>query len=261
MKLGRLTAEERTLMETHPLIGDDLLRPLDLLVDVREVVRYHHERWDGSGYPDGLAGESIPLAARIVAIADAVEAMSGNRPYRTPLAAAAIVTELRTGRAAQWDPALVDVVLGLIDDGQLMFTPAGLELAVRAEQPERDRLVTVLLVEDNPDHALLVREAVEETLDHVVVTHAGDVASALDLLRGATWSLAVLDQHLPDGNGLELMRTLRTLSPTLPVVMMTGEGSEKFAIEAFRDGASDYVVKTNGFGQELAGRLRTLLAA
>ena len=72
-------------MRTHPVIGDRMLAPLELLDDVRPIVRHHHERWDGGGYPDGLGGEEIPVAARIVAVSDAVEAMSADRPYRDAL--------------------------------------------------------------------------------------------------------------------------------------------------------------------------------
>jgi putative two-component system response regulator len=261
MKAGPLTAEERALMQTHPIIGDRLLEPLDLFGNVRAVVRHHHERWDGTGYPEGLAGGDIPLAARIVAIADAVEAMSAERAYRKPRPKPEIVCELELGNGSQWDPKLVDVVMRLISTGQLQFTPRGLELARPGAAPPPDQLVSVLLVEDNPDHALLVKETLEASLDHVVLAHAGSVASALELARSSTWSLALLDHNLPDGDGLDLMRALRDMSPTLPVVMLTAEGSERFAVDAFRHGASDYVVKENGFCEELASRLRSLLVA
>ena len=113
----RFPQEETALIRAHPLIGDRLLEPLDLLDGVRAVVRHHHERWDGAGYPDGLAGEQIPTAARIVGVADAVEAMSANRPYRKALRRDAIVRELTEGRATQWDSAPVDVALDLIRTG------------------------------------------------------------------------------------------------------------------------------------------------
>jgi putative two-component system response regulator len=125
---GPLTLEERAMMRTHPLIGDRLLAPIGALADVRPTVRHHHERWDGSGYPDGLAGTDIPRDARIVALADSVEAMSGERSYRAPLGTRQIVAELQAGRGTQWDPAFVDVVLRLIDAGTLTFGPEGLRL-------------------------------------------------------------------------------------------------------------------------------------
>ncbi len=123
-----LTLEERALMRTHPLVGDRLLEPLPALAEVRPVVRHHHERWDGNGYPDGLAGAEIPLVARIIAVADSVEAMSGRRLYRAPLGRDEILAELRAGRAEQWDPELVDAVIRLIDTGVVTFASEGLQI-------------------------------------------------------------------------------------------------------------------------------------
>jgi putative two-component system response regulator len=132
-KLGALTLEERALLRMHPLVGDRLLEPLAALADVRPIVRHHHERWDGGGYPDGLAGREIPLSARIIAVADSVEAMSAERSYRTPLARGRILAELERGRGAQWDPALVDVVVRLIETGALTFARDGLALTLAVE--------------------------------------------------------------------------------------------------------------------------------
>ncbi len=102
--------------------------PLALLESVRPIVRHHHERWDGEGYPDRLAGEEIPLVARIVALADSIEAMSGSRPYRRPLDEPEVVRELERGRARQWDPELVDIALDLINRRRLRFGPHGMSL-------------------------------------------------------------------------------------------------------------------------------------
>jgi putative two-component system response regulator len=118
-KPGPLDAEERELMETHTTVGAALLEPLEGLHGVREVVRHHHERWDGEGYPHGLAGHAIPLAARVVAVADAIEAMSADRVYRRSLPPEAIVAELRRGRGRQWDPDVVDAALRLVAVGEL----------------------------------------------------------------------------------------------------------------------------------------------
>ena len=128
MKPGPLTAEERAAMQKHTAIGDQMLVPLALLEQVRPIVRHHHERWDGSGYPDGLAGERIPLLARIVAVADSIEAMSSVRPYRKPLGKADVVRELAQGRGQQWDPHLVDIALDVVASGQLRFDPSGVSL-------------------------------------------------------------------------------------------------------------------------------------
>jgi putative two-component system response regulator len=126
LKPGSLTPEETELMRTHTIIGDNLLEPIDLLAVVRPIVRSHHERWDGLGYPDGFAGAEIPLGARIMAVADSVEAMSAKRVYREPLCEPEIVRELERGRGTQWDPTLVDLVLGLIDTEVVSFSAEGL---------------------------------------------------------------------------------------------------------------------------------------
>jgi putative two-component system response regulator len=128
LKPGPLDDEERRIIETHTEIGDKLLEPLDLLAGARPIVRHHHERWDGAGYPDGLAAEAIPVGARIVSVADSVEAMTSRQLYRKPLDAPEIIAELQRHRGTQWDPAVVDVVLRLIASGELVLAHGGLRL-------------------------------------------------------------------------------------------------------------------------------------
>jgi putative two-component system response regulator len=128
MKPGALTDDERLVMQQHPEIGDRMLEPLELLGSVRPIVRHHHERWDGTGYPDRLAEAAIPLLARIVAVADSIEAMSAERPYRRPLNTDEVIRELESGRGDQWDPELVDVALELIAEGRLRFGVEGMTL-------------------------------------------------------------------------------------------------------------------------------------
>ncbi|HZP72693.1 MAG TPA: HD domain-containing phosphohydrolase [Gaiellaceae bacterium] len=135
LKPGPLDDEERAIVETHPDIGDKLLEPLDLLAGARPIVRHHHERWDGAGYPDRLAATGIPLGARIVAVADSVEVMASRQLYRSPLPPEGIVAELRALAGKQWDPTVVDVVLGLIESGELVLSVDGLRL-LEAEPDE-----------------------------------------------------------------------------------------------------------------------------
>jgi putative two-component system response regulator len=119
LKPAALDPTERALMQTHTLIGDRLLELVPELSVARPVVRSHHERWEGGGYPDGLSGEAIPLVARLVSVADAVEAMAALRPYRAPLTRTQILLELEVGRGTQWDPAIVDVVVDLIERAEI----------------------------------------------------------------------------------------------------------------------------------------------
>ncbi|HEX4680415.1 MAG TPA: response regulator [Gaiellaceae bacterium] len=261
LKPSALDDEERRIVETHPEIGDKLLEPLDLLAGARPIVRHHHERWDGTGYPDRLRADEIPLGARIVAVADSVEVMSSRQLYRQPRTPEQVVEELREWRGKQWDPQIVDLVLGLIESGELQLSLDGLHLLEQAPVKLVVPGLSVLLVEDDDDHALLVTEVLERALEGAIVSRAGSVARAAELSNGSTWSLAVVDHNLPDGIGIQVLDALRADDPTMPIVMLTGQGSEEMAIEAFRHGASDYVVKSRGYLEALASRVRGLVTA
>jgi putative nucleotidyltransferase with HDIG domain len=110
MKPGPLTVDEWVVMRRHPDTGARVVAPLGLAPTVLEVVRHHHERWDGRGYPDRLGGERIPLAARVFSVCDALEAMTAVRPYRAPLELELAVERVLSGAGGQFDP---DVVAGL----------------------------------------------------------------------------------------------------------------------------------------------------
>lgn len=120
LKPGPLTEEEWAIMRTHPEIGERMLRDVDFLAPALEVVRWHHERWDGKGYPDGLAGDQIPLSARIVAVCDAFDAMTSDRPYRQALPTDLALDELVAVSGSQLDPRcallLVEVVRSMGSD-------------------------------------------------------------------------------------------------------------------------------------------------
>jgi putative two-component system response regulator len=106
-KPGKLTVEEFDVIKAHPVIGEQILRPLEFLADARPIVRHHHERWDGSGYPDGLKGAEIPRAAAILSICDAYDALTSDRPYRPGLPALEALAILEQGAGSQWHPDLV----------------------------------------------------------------------------------------------------------------------------------------------------------
>ncbi len=116
-KPGKLTAEERAIMESHPIKGAELVRISSHLRDTVDPIRHHHEAWDGSGYPDALAGEAIPVFARIIAIADTIDAMASDRPYRRGLSAEKIRTEVVRMSGIQFDPKMLDALItaGTID--------------------------------------------------------------------------------------------------------------------------------------------------
>lgn len=111
LKPGRLTEEENAIMQTHPIKSEELVAKVSQLRDIVPAVRHHHENWDGTGYPDGLAGDRIPLASRIIMFADTIDAMTSDRPYRKALDADAVRSELMKHRGRQFDPAICDALL------------------------------------------------------------------------------------------------------------------------------------------------------
>jgi putative nucleotidyltransferase with HDIG domain len=115
-KPGPLTPEERALMIKHPQIGSEILRHIDFLDEAKVVVLHHHERWDGQGYPDGLAGEAIPLQARVFAVADTLDALTTDRPYRPACGWAEARQAIRAEAGAQFDPAIVAAYETLPDE-------------------------------------------------------------------------------------------------------------------------------------------------
>jgi putative nucleotidyltransferase with HDIG domain len=107
-KPGKLTAAEFDIMKRHAPIGADILQVIDFPYPVAPIVRHHHENWDGTGYPDGLAGEHIPIGARIIAVVDCFDALTSDRPYRPRLEDAAALQVLAERKATMYDPRVVD---------------------------------------------------------------------------------------------------------------------------------------------------------
>ena len=110
-------------MREHPTIGAQIVSPIRFLAGAIEIVQSHHERWDGEGYPSGLRGERIPLAARVFAIADSFDAMTSDRPYRAAMPAERALEEIRQGAGTQFDPSVVRAFLDLVDEGGLELWP------------------------------------------------------------------------------------------------------------------------------------------
>jgi putative two-component system response regulator len=135
MKRGSLRSDEWVILHQHTTIGEQLLSRVPLLRgEGLRVVRSHHERWDGSGYPDGLRGRDIPIGARIFAVADALDAMTDRRPYRRPLRWEAAVARIRKGAGSQFDPDVVDGLIACepdLIDIRARFADAGDEPEIK----------------------------------------------------------------------------------------------------------------------------------
>jgi HD-GYP domain-containing protein (c-di-GMP phosphodiesterase class II) len=121
LKTAQLDGEEIKNIENHTILGEEILKGIDHLDDILPGVRNHHERYDGSGYPDGLAGKDIDIIARIIAVADAYDAMTTDRPYRRARSHSQAVAEIKKGSSTQFDPQIVEVFLNVFMNGERVY--------------------------------------------------------------------------------------------------------------------------------------------
>ncbi|HBA54320.1 MAG TPA: transcriptional regulator, partial [Syntrophorhabdus aromaticivorans] len=120
LKPAVLTNEEYAIIKTHVLHGEDIMNKFEILSNEAKVVRHHHERFDGTGYPDGLSGEDIPRCSRIIAVCDTYDAMATNRPYRNALTRQEAIAEIVRSKGGQLDPAMTECFIEMVnDDGKL----------------------------------------------------------------------------------------------------------------------------------------------
>ena len=141
-KRGKLTDEERTVMMEHPVLGAELIEKYVLSLNgssgvspgdlpaVLAAVRHHHERYDGTGYPDGLRGEEIPLSARIIAVADAFDAMTADRPYKRAVSREGALREITRCAGSQFDPAIAAVFVKVLETGVAAGSAGSMRLKI-----------------------------------------------------------------------------------------------------------------------------------
>jgi len=118
-KKDRLTDEEMQLVRKHPIIGDEIISPIRFLAHTRPIIRHHHERIDGKGWPDGINGRNLPFTVRLVSVTDAFDAMTSMRAYRQPLTYERICEEMIENSGTQFDSDAVEVLLKLIQEGRV----------------------------------------------------------------------------------------------------------------------------------------------
>ena len=212
LKPGRLNEEEFAKIKKHPEIGAAILESVEFPWPVLPVVRSHHERWDGAGYPDGLAGETIPLNARILAVADVYDALTSSRAYRTAWTPEAALEELQRSCGTQFDPAVVAA-----------FTEIAGELShdiLRAEPPAA------------------------EVVPGGAIVKAGDAARQIQRASSELWALYEVAQTLSSSLGLQetleiLGRKLEAILPGTACLFLLREGAEDDLIVRVAVGLND----------------------
>ena len=229
-KPGRLTDEEFAIIKIHPVTGYHILHEISEDTLIAISAKYHHERYDGKGYPNGLIGEKIPEIARILGVADSYDAMTSNRSYRDALPQAVVREEIEKGKGTQFDPQIADVMLQIIDE----------DTEYRMRQ-RNDRKRRILSVDDEPmNNKIVARIMKDEPMYEVVPAMSG--AQALQLLEEQKFDLILLDMMMPDMDGLETLKRIRQKF-AIPVVIMTADKTLDTSVEFTKFGCDDYLTK------------------
>lgn len=231
-KTTKLTIEEYDEMKLHTLAGYHILKEISSISDFAIGARWHHERYDGNGYPNGLKGDNIPLIARVICVADAYDAMTSNRTYRSILPREKVRQEIVDGMGTQFDPDIAQIMLDMIDEDTYYYL----------HQPSESREKVILAVDDDPR----VLEHIEFILKawggcRLLTGSTGQ--EALEIIQNQTVDLLLIDVELKDMNGFDMLEKMKEMKPSLSVIFLTGEREMKMIQKAERMGISDYLSK------------------
>jgi len=229
-KSGKLTDEEYNIIKIHPVTGYHILKGISDDNFIAIAAKYHHERYDGKGYPNGLAGEKIPEVARILGVADSYDAMASNRSYRKALPQEVVRGEIEKGRGTQFDPVIADIMLEMIDEDK-DYTMKQAELLNKK----------ILSVDDEFINNKIITHILKDEPMYEVVSVGGG-REALEVLGQQDFDLVLLDVMMPDMDGLETLKLIRN-KYQVPVVLMTADKTLDFATEFSKLGCDDFITK------------------
>ncbi len=211
-KPGRLTDEEFEQIQIHPVSGYHILKDIHENSDIGEGAKYHHERYDGKGYPNGLKSFDIPEVARIIGVADAYDAMASNRSYRNALPQNVIREEIERGKGKQFDPEIADIMLQMIDEDKdyLMC--------------QREKVIAnVLIITDNKDDRDSLKKIIGE-LSYVCIMCAETGKEAKNIIKNNKISLILLDSEICKGDSILLYSEICNEND-ISVIMMVSENN------------------------------------
>lgn len=228
-KPGKLTAEEFGCIKLHPIAGYHILKDISKNNRIADAAKWHHERYDGKGYPTGLRGEDIPEIARIIGVADAYDAMTSNRSYRPVMSQEKVRAEIEAGAGLQFDPGIAKIMLEIMEEDK--------EYQLR-QQYSKER--HVLVIDDEPMLLDMVERMLEGE-DYVVHTaQSGSVG--VEIVLEEPIDLVLLDIQMPEIDGFATLEVLQACKD-VPVIFMTADKDLDTLERAKRMGASDYIVK------------------
>ena len=227
-KPGRLTEDEFDQIKIHPVSGYHILKDIHDDSRIGYGAKYHHERYDGKGYPNGLAMNDIPEVARIIAVADSYDAMASNRSYRKLLPQDVVRNEIINGKGTQFDPEIADVMLEIIDEDS--------EYKLRHSE---DYVYNILLMDDDKK-ILRQLEAIMQHLENVNIIGVQNTKLLFDSVENSDLDIILLDLEMQKLNTVELYKEIRSKC-SVPIIFMTSNKHAK-NIKNIRDlGADDFL--------------------
>ncbi len=229
-KPGKLTEEEFDKIRIHPVSGYHILRGIHKDVRIGYGAKYHHERYDGKGYPNGLSGENIPEVARIIAVADAYDAMASDRSYRKLLPQKKIREEIEKGKGTQFDPVIADAMLSIMDE----------DTTYDLRQSEED-VYNILVIDDDRD---ILQELISilSDVENVCLRYANTKREAMELLEDHEFILILLDPSIAETDGFALYEAIRERYDT-PVIVMSSDKSQETVGKVEELKIDDYLTK------------------
>ena len=229
-KPGKLTDEEYDQIKLHPVTSYHILKDIYEDKQISMGAKFHHERYDGNGYPNGLKGNNIPEMARIIGVADTYDAMTSNRSYRKALPQDIVRSEIEKGKGTQFDPQIADVMLTMIDED-----------VAYAMKETNSTVKTVLVVDDEVMNIKMVEIIMKnEPRRRIIGAQSGK--EALEILEREDVNLILLDVTMPEMDGFETLHLIRE-KYQIPVVFMTGDKNIETLQKAAVDGVDDYLTK------------------
>ena len=229
-KNGRLTDEEFAFIKLHPTAGYHILKEAYGNSNITKGARYHHERYDGKGYPNSLAGKAIPEVARIIGVADSYDAMTSNRSYRSVMPQDKVRAEIERCKGTQFDPEIADIMLQLIDeDTDFKMCQSAVES------------FSVLLVDENSEERRSIRHSLEEEAN-LEVHEVDNGFDAIKFIQQNHVDLMLIDTNMPSISGFETYDRIRKFSK-VPVIFMTENDKEDIIHKAEEYSETDYLVK------------------
>lgn len=229
-KPSRLSKEEFDYIKLHPISGYYILKNIDEMALIAQGSKWHHERYGGGGYPNGLIGENIPEVARIIGVADAYDAMTSNRIYRKIMPQEEARAEIEKGKGTQFDPEIADIMLQMIDED------TGYQMKQKCETTKN-----ILIVDDELMALDMIGSILQEESEYIVYK-ASSGGKALQILSETHMDLVLLDINMPGMNGFEVCEEIHKTSD-IPIIFMVSDRNSDTLERMAEMEVKDYLAK------------------